>query len=100
MPEVLQPPPKAVTRRDRFREYMKRFNPTASARDAIEAGLVVDGLHQSLYQKLAVRADLEPGSQQLIVGGVGSGKTTQLLLAVDWLRRQGNTIPLDRKRHV
>ncbi len=94
MPEVLQPPPKAVTRRDRFREYMKRFNPTASARDAIEAGLVVDGLHQSLYQKLAVRADLEPGSQQLIVGGVGSGKTTQLLLAVDWLRRQGNTIPL------
>lgn len=94
MPEVLQPPPEAVTRRDRFRKYMKRLNPTASARDAIEAGLVVDDLHGSLYQKLAVRADLEPGSQQLLVGGVGSGKTTELLLAVNWLQAQRNSIPL------
>ncbi len=94
MPEVIESQPKALSRRDRFREYMKRLNPSAPAREAIEAGLVVDDLHQSLYQKLAARADLEPGSQQLLAGGVGSGKTTQLLLAVDWLRRQGNTIPL------
>lgn len=38
-----------------------------------------------------MRADLEPTSQQLVVGGVGSGKTTQLLLARKWLEEQGKT---------
>lgn len=92
MPEVLQSQPEARTRRDRFREYMKRFNPTAPARDAIDSGLVIDDVHQSLYQKLAARADLEPGSQQLLVGGIGSGKTTELLLAEKWLNEQGHTL--------
>jgi hypothetical protein len=69
---------------------MKRLNPTAPPWDAIEAGLVVDDLHGSLYQNLAARAELEPGSQQLLAGGVGSGKTTELLLAVKWLHTHGN----------
>ena len=92
MPEVIESQPKALSRRDRFREYMKRLNPTAPAREAISAGLVVGDLHGSLYQKLAARADLEPGSQQLLVGGIGSGKTTELLLAENWLSQQGNTL--------
>jgi hypothetical protein len=73
---------------------MKRFNPTAAGRSAIQQGLVVDDPSRSLYAKLAARADLEPGSQQLIAGGIGSGKTTELLMAESWLAKQGKTLPL------
>lgn len=83
-----------VQRRDKFRKYMQAFNPTASAQEAIDAGLVFENLHRSLYLNLAGRADLEPGSQQLLVGGIGSGKTTELLLATKWLRSQANVLPL------
>ena len=87
-------PENQLQRRDRFRAYMQAFNPAAPPRDVIEAGLVLEDLHQSLYRNLAARADLEPGSQQLLVGGVGSGKTTELLLAREWLREQGHVLPL------
>lgn len=83
-----------VKRREKFRAYMKAFNPTAPAREVIEAGLVYEELHSSLFQKLAARADLEPGSQQLLVGGIGSGKTTELMLAEAWLNKQGQVLPL------
>jgi hypothetical protein len=73
---------------------MKTFNPTAPARDVIAAGLVIEDLHSSLYSNLAGRADLEPGSQQLIVGGIGSGKTTELLLAERWIRSQPKALCL------
>jgi hypothetical protein len=84
----------ASQRRERFREYMRKLNPTAPARLAIDSGLVVEDLHGSLYKTLAARADLEPGSQQLLVGGTGSGKTTELLLAERWLEQQGQTLCL------
>jgi hypothetical protein len=83
-----------LQRRERFRAYMQAFNPTAPPQDAIEAGLVCEDLHGSLFRKLASRADLEPGSQQLLVGGVGSGKTTELILAARWLDREGHVLPL------
>src|ERR1039457_833062 len=82
----------ASQRRERFREYMRKLNPTAPARLAIDSGLVVENLHGSLYKTLAARADLEPGSQQLLVGGTGSGKTTELLLAKKWLDQQGQAL--------
>jgi len=83
-----------LNRRDLFRNYMRAFNPTAPPREMIRAGLVIDELHGSLYRHLAVRADLEPGSQQLLVGGIGSGKTTELLLAESWLRSQEGAVSL------
>ena len=73
---------------------MRAFNPTAPARHVIEAGLVCEELHQSLYRNLAARADLEPGSQQLLVGEIGSGKTTELMLAERLLSGQGHVLPL------
>lgn len=82
-----------LSRRDRFRRYMKAFNPTTSARELIKEGLLLEDLHRSLYQTFAARADLEPGSQQLLIGGIGSGKTTELLLAEDWLSHQEMCIP-------
>jgi hypothetical protein len=83
-----------LQRRERFRAYMQAFNPTAPPQDAIEAGLVCEDLHGSLFRSLAGRADLEPGSQQLLVGGVGSGKTTELILAARWLEQEGHVLPL------
>ncbi|MCX6631357.1 MAG: hypothetical protein NTW28_27405 [Candidatus Solibacter sp.] len=73
---------------------MRKLNPTAPARLTIDSGLVVEDLHGSLFKTLAARADLEPGSQQLLVGGTGSGKTTELLLAEKWLEQQGQTLSL------
>jgi len=68
-------------RRQRFRAFMKRFNPTAPAKAAIGEGLIYQDVGRSVFKKLAAGADLNPGSQQLVVGGIGSGKTTELRLA-------------------
>lgn len=81
-------------RREKFREFMKRFNPAAPAHSAIEQGLIVEEKTRSLYKSIATRSDLEPGSQQLLIGGIGSGKTTELLLASVWLAKQGKSLPL------
>jgi hypothetical protein len=94
MSSSITAPEGQLSRRDKFRAYMQAFNPTAHPFDVIQAGLVIEDLHQSLYRNLAARADLEPGSQQLLVGGVGSGKTTELLLARRWLLRQGHVLPV------
>jgi hypothetical protein len=68
-------------RRGRFRSFMKRLNPTAPPKTAISEGLIYQEPRRSVFRKLAAGADLAIGSQQLIVGGIGSGKTTELLLA-------------------
>jgi hypothetical protein len=87
-------PGSQLERRNKFRAFMKAFNPTATALDVIEAGLVFDGLHNSLFRNLGARAELEPGSRQLLVGGIGSGKTTELVLAERWLAERHHTWPL------
>jgi hypothetical protein len=84
----------AAQRRERFREYMRKLNPTAPARLTIDSGLIVEDLHGSQFKALVARADLEPASQQLVVGGTGSGKTTALLLAEKLLGQQGQTLCL------
>jgi hypothetical protein len=94
MPTSVTAPGDRLRRREKFRAFMKAFNPTAPAREVIKAGLVYEDLHSSLFQNLAARADLEPGSQQLLVGGIGSGKTTELILAERWLDAQGHVLPL------
>lgn len=81
-------------RRERFRTYMQRLNPTAPAQTVIDLGLALKDLHESLYETLAARADLDPGSQQLLVGGIGSGKTTELLLAQQWLKEKQGSVCL------
>ncbi len=94
MPNPVSVPGNQLPRRDKFRAYMQAFNPTTPARRVIEAGLIYEDLHRFLFRNLGGRADLEPGSQQLLVGGIGSGKTTELLLAARWLETQGNALPL------
>lgn len=83
-----------LDRRQRFRAFMKRFNPTASAKVAIGDGLICSEGGRSIFKKLAASADLTLGSQQLLVGGIGSGKTTELMLAERELAGNGNILPL------
>ncbi len=71
---------------------MAKLNPTAPVRATIASGLVLEELHGALFRTLAARADLDPGSQQLLVGGIGSGKTTELLMAEKWLEQQGQAL--------
>lgn len=94
MPATISKSMQASQRRERFREYMRKLNPTAPARLTIDSGLVVEDLRGSQFKALVARADLEPASQQLVVGGIGSGKTTALLLAEKLLEQQGQTLSL------
>lgn len=73
---------------------MKRFNPSGSPNTAIADGLIHDFPQHSIYKRLALAADLSQGSQQLVVGGIGSGKTTELLLAQRELAKQAEILPL------
>ncbi|MCC6394597.1 MAG: hypothetical protein IT167_28635 [Bryobacterales bacterium] len=81
-------------RRERYRAFMRRFNPSAPAELAINDGLVCDLPGQQVYKKLAARADLVPGSRQLLVGGIGSGKSTQLLLTARELSKYNKRLVL------
>jgi hypothetical protein len=67
-------------RRERFRDYMARLDGAADPVKAVERGFYVERA-ASLAQRIALRLDLKPASSQLIVGGIGTGKTTQLLVA-------------------
>jgi hypothetical protein len=60
----------------------------------LDAGLVVENLREPLFKGLVARADIEPSSQQLLMGCTGSGKTTLLLQAEKWLDQSGQILPL------
>lgn len=68
------------SRREQFREYMARLSPAAHPRHAIREELYVER-PDAAADHLVRRLELEPSSSHLLVGGVGSGKTTQLLVA-------------------
>jgi ABC-type dipeptide/oligopeptide/nickel transport system ATPase component len=67
-----------MTRREKFRAYMARMAATADPKLALQQGLYVkppDAISEHIVQ----RFEIEPTAHQLIVGGIGAGKTTQLL---------------------
>jgi hypothetical protein len=59
---------------------MARLDGAADPVTAVERGFYVERA-ASLAQCIAARLDLKPASSHLIVGGIGTGKTTQLLVA-------------------
>jgi hypothetical protein len=76
-------------RRERFRRYMARLSGAANPADTLKANLYVKQPGRSVADQISSRLELEPASSHLVVGGVGSGKTTQLLVAA----RQLNATP-------
>ena len=100
MPEHVLQAEAPTDRKSRFRAYMARFNPTAPALRSIDQKLVVDRGPESVHAQFAVRADLEPGSQQLLVGGIGSGKTTELLLTERLLKQESDVLAVYIFHHL
>jgi hypothetical protein len=93
--------PRVANRRDRFREFMSRLDAAADPRLAIERGFYVSRPGRGNADQIVGRLELRPASTHLLVGGVGAGKTTQLLIARDRLNSLGDTcaIYIDVSRH-
>jgi hypothetical protein len=73
-----------MSRRRRFRSYMARMAAAADPALAIEQQMYVRP-PRPLADELVSRLEIEPAGRHLVVGGIGSGKTTQLLLATQAL---------------
>lgn len=89
------------SRRDRFRDYMARVNGAVEPSLALERGFYV-APKRDIASRITARLDLQPASTHLVVGGVGSGKTTQLLVTRDRLREQqpdAVAVYVDMSRH-
>lgn len=74
-----------ITRLEKFRGYMARLNPAGSPLQAVREGLYVPRPGRTTAEEIAGRLELDPSSSHLVVGGIGSGKTTQLIVACDRL---------------
>lgn len=63
-----------------FREQMAAFEGTADPQRAVESGYYVPEPRRSVSELITRRIALRPSSTHLLLGGIGSGKTTQLLV--------------------
>src|ERR1700722_6039409 len=77
----------AFDRRQVYRPFLDRLNPIASSQNLSADGLIVAPSHDPrdtgqppIHVAFANTAELTRGSQMALVGGIGSGKTTELLL--------------------
>ncbi|PYQ88643.1 MAG: hypothetical protein DMG02_17345 [Acidobacteria bacterium] len=93
---TMSPAETTTNRRERFRQYMNRLTTGATPMRAVTEGLYVPvptGA-SAVAEKLTARLDLEPTSSHLVVGGIGTGKSTQLLVSVQRLRELPDSLPL------
>lgn len=84
----------------RFREYMVRLNTTDPAY-AMEHKFYVPAPGRSVADRIFTHVSLQPSASLAVVGGIGSGKTTQLLVAQRRLAkiRDTATIYVDVSAH-
>jgi energy-coupling factor transporter ATP-binding protein EcfA2 len=66
-------------RLDFFRQQMAAFDGSADPSGAFKQGFYIEEPNQSATNQWFKRICLKPTSRNLVVGGIGSGKTTQLL---------------------
>jgi len=57
---------------------MRTLDPSGDPRKALDRGFGVDRPAWATVENVARRIELEPSSSHLLVGGIGSGKTTEL----------------------
>ena len=81
---------------------MGRFEPSADPWDAVKRGFYIPRPDRSLAEQLAARFELKPRASHVLMGGVGSGKTTQLLVARDRLAANAdiNATYVDVSLHI
>jgi hypothetical protein len=87
-------------RRQIYRPFLERLNPIALNGSVAQRKLMVvppksdprDPKQPPIYEVFAGAAELNRGTQMALVGGIGSGKTTELLLTMDRLRRHDDAV--------
>src|SRR5712692_7897338 len=86
-------------RRQIYRPFLERLNAIASLRELVKRDLIVPRNHDPrdpgqppIHVALADSAELSPGTQMALVGGIGSGKTTELLLTQKVLSRHADAV--------
>ncbi len=77
-----------------FRERMAAFEGAANPQQAIENGYYVQAPLKLLAETIQARVALRPTSSHLLIGGLGSGKTTQLLFAAQNLKQIEDIHPI------
>jgi len=89
----------AFDRRQVYRPFLERLNPIASIRDLADRDLIVprdhdprDAAQPPIHAAFADAAELNRGTQMALVGGIGSGKTTELLLTQRVLSRHSDAL--------
>ncbi len=82
-----------------FRPFLERLNPIASLGDLSDRDLIVPRAHDPrdtgqppIHVAFANSAELSRGTQMALVGGIGSGKTTELLLTQSVLSRHSDAV--------
>lgn len=89
----------AFDRRQVYRPFLERLNPIASHRDLVDRDLIIPRDHDPrdagqppIHVAFANSAELNPGTQMALVGGIGSGKTTEMLLTQRILGRHSDAV--------
>ncbi|AFY81192.1 hypothetical protein [Oscillatoria acuminata] len=78
-------------RLERFRKEMAAFEGAADPARSVERGHYVPHPKKSLADTIAGRIAIRPSSTHLLIGGIGSGKTTELLIARDRINELEDT---------
>lgn len=85
-----------MTRLQRYRAFLAAMNPSSDPRLALERGYYVERPDGGVWSKLTKRLELDPASTHLVLGGIGSGKTSELLRTKqqlqDSLRETGDLV--------
>jgi hypothetical protein len=88
-----------LDRRQVYRPFLERLNPIASLHDLVDRNLIVprdydprDIDQPPIHAAFADSAELSRGIQMALVGGIGSGKTTELLLTQRALSRHSDAV--------
>lgn len=81
-------------RRQIFRDFMNRFDPKSDPASALQQGFYVEPPAATAKQ-IGVRLAIDPSSSHVIVGGVGTGKTTELRVLSSRVLEDATTFYLD-----
>ncbi|MGO9966110.1 MAG: hypothetical protein ACLPY2_02460 [Bryobacteraceae bacterium] len=100
MAQVTKTDAATFDRRQIYRPFLEHLNPAVLTRSVAERNLLVvpptsdprDPTQPPIHEVFADRAELNRGTQMALVGGIGSGKTTELLLTMDRLRRHDDAV--------
>lgn len=78
-------------RRQRYRDYMRRMDPTGDPSAAVVGGFYVEP-PEGVGQRLAASLDVDVTGSHLVVGGIGSGKSTELIQVQSKLRDTSDVV--------